>query len=107
MNEGVKLANNVLGLDLTTYTQAWGDYPIPVVLGMAALGLLGSVEEITGAASNIADSLDRVDIADPETAAKAYLALSNIRSILARMAKKREEDNLLAERELPAKPNQE
>ena len=72
INEGIRVANRTLGLDITTYTQKWADYPVAIVLELVKLGMLADIDEISEATNTIEGVLDGID--NPEEAANAYKA---------------------------------
>jgi PBSX family phage portal protein len=92
INEGIRVANKTLGLDITTYNQKWADYPVAIVLELAKLGMLSEIEEISAATQGIAGILEGVD--DPDQVAKVYSAFNSLHIKLKEYADKRiEEEN--------------
>jgi capsid portal protein len=87
INEGIRVANRTLGLDITTYTQAWANYPVAIVLELAKLGMLSEIEEISDVSGSIANVLDGID--NPEDATKAYAAFHTLHTKLKEYADKR------------------
>jgi PBSX family phage portal protein len=47
INEGIRLANRVLNMDITKYPEPWADYPIPIVIELAKMGVLKDLDEIS------------------------------------------------------------
>lgn len=92
INEGIRLANRTLGLDITAYTEKWAEYPIAIVVELAKMGMLSGLEDISDAASTVGDLLGNID--DPEDAMKAYRILTKMHRKLSEYATKRgiEED---------------
>jgi len=90
INEGIRVANRTLGLDITTYDQAWADYPVAIVLELARLGMLSDIDEISSASQTISGVLAGID--DPDQAAKAYSAFRKLHSELKDLADKRIEE---------------
>jgi len=93
INEGIRVANNVLGLDLTVYEgkdkAPWADYPVALVMALANLGQLSGVEEIQSITEPLTDALGSIE--NDEQAAKMYLALSHLRNTLRKLADQRDE----------------
>ena len=48
INHAIAMANEAFGLQMTTFTEKWADYPIPIVLKLVELGQLGEIDDITG-----------------------------------------------------------
>ena len=88
INEGIRVANRTLGLDITTYDQVWADYPVAIVLELVKLGMLADIEEISQASQTISGLLEDVD--DPEQAAKVYSAFNTLHVKLKEYADKRD-----------------
>lgn len=95
INEGIRVANRTLGLDITTYNQAWADYPVAIVLELVKLGMLADIEEISSASQTITGVLEGID--DPEQAAKAYNAFTLLHNKLKEYADKRQQEETSAE----------
>ena len=87
INEGIRVANRTLGLDITTYDQAWADFPVAIVLELARLGMLSGIEEISDATQTVSGVLEGIDT--PEEAAKAYKAFRVLHTKLKEQADKR------------------
>lgn len=94
INEGIRVANRTLGLDITTYEQSWADYPVAIVLELVKLGMLADIDEISEASQTITGVLEGID--DPATAAKAYNAFSILHNKLKEYADKRTEEESTA-----------
>jgi PBSX family phage portal protein len=88
INEGIRVANRTLGLDITTYDQKWADYPVAIVLELAKLGMLAEVDEISSASQTITGLLEGVE--DPAQAAKVYQAFSKLHKSLKEHSEQRE-----------------
>jgi capsid portal protein len=102
INEGIRVANRTLGLDITTYKQPWADFPVAIVLELARLGMLSGIEEISDASRTVEGVLEGID--SPEEAAKAYRAFTILHKKLKEHADKRiDEENKIArdEKETP------
>lgn len=96
INEGIRLANRTLGLDITKYNQSWADYPIAIVLELAKLGMLKDIEEISDASSTVADVMGDMGNADnPEELAKAYKAFRILHQKLSEAVEKRNREEIL------------
>jgi PBSX family phage portal protein len=95
INEGIRVANRTLGLDITTYDQKWADYPVAIVLELVKLGMLSEIEEISSVANTVSTVLEGID--DPKEAAKAYDAFRLLHGKLQEYAKKREKEELETE----------
>ena len=96
INEGIRLANRTLGLDITLYEKEWAEYPIAIVLELARLGMLKDIEEISEASTtvpNVMDDLGNVD--NPEDLAKVYKAFRELHSKLKGMVDERNKEELL------------
>jgi PBSX family phage portal protein len=93
INEGIRVANRTLGLDITTYEKEWAEYPIAIVLELVKLGMLKDIEEISDASGVVADVMG--DINNPEDLAKAYKAFRSLHTKLKEMSETRskEEDD--------------
>lgn len=103
INEGIRVANRTLGLDITTYDQPWADYPVAIVLELARLGMLSGIEEISDATETVEGVLEGIDT--PEEAAKAYKAFRLLHKKLKEHAAKRSDEEELEElRDKPAVP---
>ena len=87
INEGIRVANRTLGLDITTYDQQWADFPVAIVLELARLGMLSGIEEISDATQTVSGVLAGID--DPDKAAKAYNAFRELHVQLKEYADKR------------------
>lgn len=96
INQGIRLANRTLGLDLTEYKQPWADFPIAIVMEFARLGLLSNVEELITSVGDVKQLLKGID--DPEEALKIYQGLSQLREGLAKMLKERTDKEEVAEK---------
>lgn len=48
INHAIAMANEAFGLQMTTFSEQWADYPIPIVLKLVELGQLGDIDTITG-----------------------------------------------------------
>lgn len=48
INHAISMANEAFGLQMTSFTEKWADYPIPIVLKLVELGQLGDIDTITG-----------------------------------------------------------
>jgi hypothetical protein len=48
INHAIAMANEAFGLQMTTFSEKWADYPIPIVLKLVELGQLGDIDSITG-----------------------------------------------------------
>lgn len=48
INHAIAMANEAFGLQMTTFSEQWADYPIPIVLKLVELGQLGEIDSITG-----------------------------------------------------------
>ena len=90
INEGIRVANRTLGLDITTYDNKWADYPVAIVLELVRLGMLSDIEEISEVSNSISGVLEGID--DPIQAAKAYNAFTLLHTKLKEYADKRTED---------------
>jgi len=90
INEGIRIANNILGLDIVPYENAWADYPIPIVIAMAELGLLSDIDEIITLTGDLAAMLEDADTEDK--AAHVYKVISHVRDFLARVAERRRKE---------------
>jgi PBSX family phage portal protein len=102
INEGIRLANRILNMDITKYDQPWANYPIPIVIELARMGVLKDIDEISGIAGELSDYiLERrsplpegeapdaeVDEVDEEVG-KIYDQLIKLRSALRQIADKR------------------
>ena len=101
INEGIRLANRTLGLDITTYTTTWADYPVAIVLELVKLGMLTDIDEISEVSGNVAGLLEGVE--DPASLAKAYAAFRTLHTKLKDMVADRERDEkLLLEGDKPS-----
>lgn len=89
INEGIRLANKLLGMDITLYEQTWADYPIPIVIELARMGLLRELDEISTMSGELGNLLQEGKVSDPEKAAQLYAGLSKLRSVLVEIADKR------------------
>ena len=92
INEGIRLANRTLNMDITEYKEAWANYPIPIVLELAKMGLLKEIEEISSMAGELADLINASGADDAASAAKLYSFLSTLRGTLIDIAINREEE---------------
>jgi PBSX family phage portal protein len=90
INEGIRVANRTLGLDITTYDQKWADYPVAIVLELVKLGMLADINEISETSRTVESVLEGIE--DPEEAAKAYNAFSILHRKLKKYADKRAEE---------------
>jgi capsid portal protein len=90
INEGIRLANRTLGLDITLYKEAWANYPIAIVVELARLGLLSGMEEISSAAGTVSGLLENID--SDQDAMKAYQSLTQMHKKLRDYAEKRQAD---------------
>ena len=90
INEGIRVANRTLGLDITTYDQKWADYPVAIVLELVKLGMLSDIDEISEASQTITGVLEGID--SPEQAAKAYQAFRVLHNRLKEQADKRTDE---------------
>ncbi len=103
INEGIRLANRTLGLDITLYKEKWANYPIAIVVELARMGQLAGIEEISNAADTMTNILEQVDPeADPEdpdnqNAVKAYNALLAMQKQLKKYIQKRVDQDELEE----------
>jgi PBSX family phage portal protein len=97
INEGIRVANRTLGLDITTYDQEWADFPVAIVLELARLGMLSGIDEISDAASTVSGVLAGIE--DPAQAAKAYTAFRELHTQLKEMADKRADEERKASEE--------
>lgn len=91
VNEGIRLANKVLGMDITEFEEAWANYPIPIVLELAKMGLLKDIDSISSMTGEVASLIDNSKGQSPEEVAKVYAQLSQLRSKLAEIAMERRE----------------
>jgi PBSX family phage portal protein len=89
INEGIRLANRTLGLDITLYEDEWANYPIAIVVELARMGMLAGIDEISNATSTVTDILDGID--DDEKAMKAYKVLTAMNKKLSEYANTRVE----------------
>lgn len=48
INHAIAMANEAFGLQMSTFSEKWADYPIPLVLELLKLGMLGEIDAITG-----------------------------------------------------------
>jgi len=104
INEGIRVANRTLGLDITTYEKEWAEYPVAIVLELARLGMLKDIEDISDASSTVADVLGDAD--NPEELAKIYKSFRLLHTKLKEMAdvrKKEEEDSTAGKTPSPFK----
>lgn len=92
INEGIRVANRTLGLDITTYTQKWADYPVAIVLELVKLGMLADIDEISEASQTVSGLLEGID--SPEDAMKAYSAFRVLHKKLKEHADKRSKEEL-------------
>jgi len=90
INEGIRVANRSLGLDITTYDKSWAEYPVAIVLELAKMGMLKDIEEISDAASTVTDVLGDVD--NPADLAKAYKSFRLLHTQLKEAAEKRSKE---------------
>jgi PBSX family phage portal protein len=60
INHAIGMANESFGLQMSTFKEAWADYPIPLVLKLIEFGRLKDIEKIANPSSN--DSLDTPDV---------------------------------------------
>lgn len=88
INEGIRLANRTLGLDITLYKEPWANYPIAIVVELARLGLLSGMDEISTAAGTVSGLLENID--NDQDAMKAYRSLSQMHKKLRDYAEKRD-----------------
>ena len=93
INEGIRLANRTLGLDITLYDKKWAEYPIAIVLELAKLGMLKDIEDISDASSTVADIMG--DANSPAELAKAYGAFRALHGKLQRMVEDRDQEEAL------------
>lgn len=89
VNEGIRLANRVLGMDITVFDAAWANYPIPIVIELAKMGVLRDIDEISTMAGEVASLLKNSKGKTPEEVAELYGQLSQLRSKLADIASER------------------
>lgn len=118
INEGIRLANRILNMDITKYDAAWANYPIPIVIELARMGVLKDIDEISGIAGELSDYIlerrsplpegaapdsEHTEVDDTEVdeeVGKVYSQLIRLRSALREIADKRtkrseEANNLL------------
>lgn len=90
INEGIRLANRTLGLDITLYKEPWANFPIAIVVELARMGMLSGMEEISNAASSVESILNDPNLEDdPEQAMKAYRILTSMHRKISEYAEKR------------------
>jgi PBSX family phage portal protein len=102
INEGIRIANRMLNMDITKYDQPWANYPIPIVIEMARMGVLKDIEEISDIASELGDYIsDRRnptpadgstaddEVPEDEEMAKIYSQLIRMRTALRQISDKK------------------
>lgn len=91
INEGIRVANRLLNMDITQYEEDWANFPIPIVLELAKMGFLKGIDSISSAASELGSIIQTKTVDTPKDVAKVYTMLSNMRSILREAADARVE----------------
>ena len=92
INEGIRIANRTLNMDITTYDAAWAEYPVAIVLELAKLGMLTGIDDISNVAANVSDILEGID--NPKEARKAYQAFHAFHNKLAVLVAEQEEEEV-------------
>jgi hypothetical protein len=95
INEGIRLANRTLGLDITLYQEDWANFPIAIVVELARQGQLAGMEDISTAASSIGDLVnslpENVDSEEAEEKVlKAYNAILALQKAVSKHQARRE-----------------
>lgn len=98
INEGIRLANRTLGLDITLYKQEWADFPIAIVLELAKLGMLSNIEEISDSSNMVGNLLEyNPEEGNPEDLTKVYKAFRDLHNKLSKIVDERNRGELLQE----------
>ena len=98
INEGIRLANRTLGLDITLYSQEWANYPIAIVVELARMGQLADIEEISNAAGTLAGLLGDAIPAEGEVDEKIIKSYNSLlamqRAVKKHVDKRQDQDEL-------------
>jgi PBSX family phage portal protein len=92
INEAIRLANQVLGMDITVYKDKWADLPFALVLEAAKSGLFSGLGEFqigNGPLTAIEQMINNPEDMSEEEATKAYAGINQIKTLMDSIANKR------------------